>query len=160
MLRTYLKGCGSTVRTDHDPLKWILNLTDSTEMLTLWRPPISEFEFNVVHHAGKKQQATDALLWLRTTETDQTPIEDNKTVLCITTSISPKKERGKLCISRLRPIKRKRRYFVTCNIRHRNIDGNRGRNTPCSCTPLHTWTGEGSVLSPSAIYSRIIGIKV
>lgn len=67
--------CQLTVTTDHNALKWILNLTDLTGKLVFWRLRLSEFKFEVVHHAGTKHQASDALLRPRMTGTDQTDLQ-------------------------------------------------------------------------------------
>lgn len=76
----------------HNALKWIVNLTDSTEKLVRWRLRLLELELDIVHYTGIKHQTADVLLPLRNTRTDQTPIGDEIQVLCITSSISQKGE--------------------------------------------------------------------
>lgn len=70
VLRPYLKINRSTIRTGRDSLKWILNLSDSTGRFARWRLCLSEFEFDVVHKAGVKHQAADALSRLPATGAD------------------------------------------------------------------------------------------
>lgn len=60
----------------------------STGMLGHRRLQFSDFEFDVLHRAGMKHEAANALSRLVTMETDQMSIEDKMTVLCITASIS------------------------------------------------------------------------
>ena len=76
LLRPYLVGTRFTVRTDHSPLKWLLNLKDSTGRLARWRLRLSPFDYDVVHKAGLKHQAPDALSRLTTTGMDDSPIDD------------------------------------------------------------------------------------
>lgn len=89
LLQANLEGSHFTIRTDHNAFEWLLNLTDWTGKLVRWRLRLSEFQFNVSHHAGTKHQAPDALLWLKTTGTDQMSIDDDTPVLCITPSNPP-----------------------------------------------------------------------
>lgn len=45
---------------DHDALKWILYLTNSTVKLDRWQLRLSKMELNVIHFAVIKPQPTDA----------------------------------------------------------------------------------------------------
>ena len=76
LLRPYLEGTRFTIRTDHSALKWLLNLADSSGRLARWRLRLTEFEFDIVHRAGIKHQAADALSRLETTSTDETELRD------------------------------------------------------------------------------------
>lgn len=78
-----MEGTRFTVRTDHDSLKWILNLTDSTSQLARCCVCLSEYDFNVVHLAGKKHEGADALSRLRTTVEDQMHLDDDLPVPAI-----------------------------------------------------------------------------
>ena len=49
MLRPYLEGSKFTLRTDHDSLRWIMNLSDASGRLQRWRLRLSEYEYDVVH---------------------------------------------------------------------------------------------------------------
>lgn len=93
LLRPYLEGFRLTVCTEHDVLKWILNLTDWTGKPARQRLYLSKFEVDVVHCAGIKHQAANVSSQIKTTGTDQTPIEDKIPVFYITASI-PRKRRG------------------------------------------------------------------
>lgn len=83
LLRSYLKGTQFTIRTDHDPLKWILILTDSTSRLERWRFLVSECHFDVVRRAGIKHQAAEASSRLRTTGKNKTHLDNDLHVLAI-----------------------------------------------------------------------------
>lgn len=54
MLRLYLERTRFAIRTDHDSLKWTLNLTDNTGRLARWCLCLSEHDFDVVHRTGIK----------------------------------------------------------------------------------------------------------
>lgn len=71
MLRTYLEGRCFTIRTDHDALRWILNMADATGKLARFCQRLQELEFDVVHREGIKHQAADALSRLGTKGEDQ-----------------------------------------------------------------------------------------
>ena len=43
-LRPYLEGTRFLIRTDHDALKWLLNLTDASGRLQRWKLRLQEFE--------------------------------------------------------------------------------------------------------------------
>ena len=77
LLRPYLEGQRFTVRTDHDSLRWVLNLADAKGRLARWRLRLSEFDFDVEHRAGIKHQAADALSRMTTTGLDTTPLGDD-----------------------------------------------------------------------------------
>lgn len=85
LLRSYLKGTQFTSRTDYYSLKCILNLTDSTKKLERWRLRLSEFDSDVVHCAGVKRQASDALFYLRATGKDDIALKDDLPLLVIDT---------------------------------------------------------------------------
>lgn len=61
-LQPYLEGHRRTIRTEHDALKWKLNLADSMGRFAQWRLRFSEFDFRIVHHAGIRNHKTDAIL--------------------------------------------------------------------------------------------------
>lgn len=76
LLQTYLEGQCFTIQTEHDALKWTLDLADSTGRLAPLRLRLSEFDLNVIHHAGIMHQATDALSRLSNIVKDESPLED------------------------------------------------------------------------------------
>lgn len=59
LLRLYVEETISTIRTDHDSLKCILNLSDATGMLVRWLLRLSEFDFNIIH---RKMSQTKPLM--------------------------------------------------------------------------------------------------
>lgn len=52
LLRPYFEGNRLTVGTDHEALKWLLAISDTTWKPTRWRIRLSEFEYDIVHRAG------------------------------------------------------------------------------------------------------------
>lgn len=83
LLRCYLEGSWFIVRTHHDALRWILNITDATK-LPRWRLRQSEFEFQIFYQTSIKHNASDAILCLSTTGMDETPLEDDVPTLMLT----------------------------------------------------------------------------
>ena len=77
ILRPYLEGTNFTVRTDHDSLRWLLNITDVSGRLARWRLRLAEFDYSVVNRPGVKHQAPDALSRLLTSGDDQSPLDDD-----------------------------------------------------------------------------------
>uniref|UniRef100_A0A6V7LZN9 RNA-directed DNA polymerase n=1 Tax=Bracon brevicornis TaxID=1563983 RepID=A0A6V7LZN9_9HYME len=59
--RPYLYGRKFVVVTDHRPLRWIFNVKDPGSRLMHWRLKLEEYEFEVVHKAGKLNTNADAL---------------------------------------------------------------------------------------------------
>ena len=51
-LRPYLEGVRFTVRTDHDSLRRILNLTNSIGYLARWRILLSDFDYEIDYIPG------------------------------------------------------------------------------------------------------------
>ena len=46
-LSPYIEGLTFTVRTDHDALRWLMKISDSTGRLMRWRLRLSVFDFTV-----------------------------------------------------------------------------------------------------------------
>jgi RNase H-like domain found in reverse transcriptase len=46
-LRPYLEGVEFTVRTDHQALRWVMNISDAQGRLERWRLRLAEFTFTV-----------------------------------------------------------------------------------------------------------------
>lgn len=84
LLQNYFEGCRSTVRSNHDNLKCILHLSDSTGKLTGWQMRLVEFTFDIVTHVVTKHQAIDTLSRLRTAGEDKMSIEDDIPTVCFT----------------------------------------------------------------------------
>ena len=81
ILRPYLEGTEFTIRTDHDSLKLLLNLSDATGRLQRWRLRLQQFEYVINHCPGVQHRAADAVSRLATTGLDQTEIDDDLSVL-------------------------------------------------------------------------------
>ena len=65
-LRPYLQFEKFLVHTDHNALKWLLNITEPSSRLTRWRLRLAEFDFEVRYKKGKDNQHADALSRLLT----------------------------------------------------------------------------------------------
>ena len=91
-LRPYLEGQRFTLRTDHDSLRWIMNLSDASGRLQRWRLRLADFEYDVVHRAGIKHQAADALSRMPTDGSDQTPLDDAIPTLAVEASHTERSE--------------------------------------------------------------------
>lgn len=59
-------------------------MTDATGKLARWRLKLSEFKLGVLHRAGIKHEAADALSRLPATGNNETPSRDDDTILDIT----------------------------------------------------------------------------
>ena len=77
MLRPYLEGSAFTIRTDHDPLKWLLNITDPTGRLGRWRLRLSEFDFTVQYRPGRKHNLADGMSRILTEGGDRSKLDDD-----------------------------------------------------------------------------------
>lgn len=60
-LRSYLEGHQFTICADHDGFKWMLNLADATDKLSLRRHCFLELVFDAMHKAGIKNKAAVAI---------------------------------------------------------------------------------------------------
>lgn len=83
ILRPYFEGTELTVRTNRDPLKWILNLTDSTGRFARLRLCLQENGYDVVHGADIVCVAPATLTHLGTTEKDQAHLKNDSPVFAI-----------------------------------------------------------------------------
>jgi len=59
--RPYLWGRTFTLRTDHAPLKWLLNFKDAEGMVARWAARIAHYNFELIHREGKKHGNADGL---------------------------------------------------------------------------------------------------
>lgn len=85
ILLPYLEGIRFAARMDHISLKWILNLTESSDKLARSRLKLSELQFIVVQGVGDKHQFPDALSRLSFSEDENTPLEYDFLFLAIDT---------------------------------------------------------------------------
>jgi hypothetical protein len=69
-LRPYLEGHRFVVRTDHNSLRWVLNLADAQGRLARWRLRLLEFDFEVHYSPGASHHGADTLSRLRSTDPD------------------------------------------------------------------------------------------
>lgn len=76
-----LEGTRFTIWTDQNSIWWILNLADTIRKLTRWRLGLFQFEIDIVHRAGIKQDAVDALSRVPIDETVNTSLENKLPVL-------------------------------------------------------------------------------
>lgn len=60
-LRPYLEGVPFTVVTDHHSLVWLQNLKDPTGRLARWSVRLQQYDFKIVHRAGKDHVVPDTL---------------------------------------------------------------------------------------------------
>ncbi|CAN8061912.1 unnamed protein product [Agarophyton chilense] len=75
-LRPYLEGTRFTIGTDHDSLRWLLNMTDASSRLARWRLKLSECDYEITYGPGINHQAADALSQVITEGTDDTQLDD------------------------------------------------------------------------------------
>ena len=57
----YLKSNRFKVFTDHKALQWLNNIKDPTGRLGRWVLRMQEFDFEIIHREGKKNQNADAI---------------------------------------------------------------------------------------------------
>lgn len=74
-----------TICPDSDSLERNLILSDSSSRLARMQLLLSEFSFDVIHRAGIKHRAADALSRLVTKQSDTTPFEDDFQLYAIKT---------------------------------------------------------------------------
>lgn len=59
--RPYLYGRTFTIISDHKPLVWVFNIKDPSSRLMRWRLKLEEYNYKVIHKAGKYNTNADAL---------------------------------------------------------------------------------------------------
>ena len=60
-LRPYVEGTKFTVQTDHDALRWLMYLTESSGRLTRWRLRLAEYDFTIQYRLGRVHQVPEIL---------------------------------------------------------------------------------------------------
>jgi RNase H-like domain found in reverse transcriptase len=68
-LRPCFEGKHFVIRTDHNSLRWVLNLADAQVRLARWRLRPLEFDFEVQYAPGKEHHGADTLSRLRPSDT-------------------------------------------------------------------------------------------
>lgn len=84
-LRKYLERPKFTDATDHDTLKRSPKLASAMGNLTRWRPLLMEYDFDIFHTTGIKDQAADTISWRNTKGMDDSGIEDDIQIMAVTT---------------------------------------------------------------------------
>ena len=75
--RPYIAGLTFTVRTDHNALRWLVTISDSTGRLMRWGVRLSEFDFTIKYRPGLVHQVPDGLYCVLTPERNEDkPIDD------------------------------------------------------------------------------------
>lgn len=59
--RPYLLGTKFTIVTDHKALKWIFNVKDPGSRLMRWKLLLEQYDYEIIHKAGKRNVNADAL---------------------------------------------------------------------------------------------------
>jgi len=81
-LRCYLEDDRFVVRTDHDCLRWILNIEGSgNPRLARWRLRLSELEFDVAYKPGITHYLADSISCLESGARDETAFDDAVSVV-------------------------------------------------------------------------------
>ena len=75
-LRPYLEGTRFTIRTDHDALKWLMNLRDPRGRLARWALRLQEFDYEVQYKPGSSHALADGPSRLLTDGIDQSHFDD------------------------------------------------------------------------------------
>jgi len=59
--RPYVYGTKFLIITDHKPLIWLFSVNDPGSRLIRWRLKLEEYEYEIIHRAGKGNTNADAL---------------------------------------------------------------------------------------------------
>ena len=59
--RSYLRGARFIIRTDHKSLVWIHRFKDTEGMMARWLHTLQQFQFTIVHRAGRDHGNADGL---------------------------------------------------------------------------------------------------
>ena len=59
--RSYLRGTKFTIRTDHKSLVWLHRFKDTEGMMACWLHILQQFQFSIVHRAGRDHGNADGL---------------------------------------------------------------------------------------------------
>lgn len=95
MLSAYGEATHFPTKTDHNTLKWALNLADAISRLDQWHLSLCEMEFDVLFRAKSTRQAVDTSSRLPTRGEDRPALND---VLLFMSVVSSSREDAKVCI--------------------------------------------------------------
>ena len=59
--RSYLRGAKFTLRTDHKSLVWLHRFKDTEGMMARWLHTLQQFQFSIMHRAGREHGNADGL---------------------------------------------------------------------------------------------------
>ena len=59
--RSYLRGARFVIRTDHKSLVWLHRFKNTEGMMARWLHTVQQFQFSIVHRAGRDHSNTDRL---------------------------------------------------------------------------------------------------
>lgn len=59
-LRPYIEGTRFTVQTDHNALRWLLSLTETSGRLIRWGLRLAEYDFTIEYRPRRVNQVSDA----------------------------------------------------------------------------------------------------
>jgi transposase InsO family protein len=84
-LRPYLERQKFTVVTDHQALRWVMNLSDAQGRLARWRLRLAEFDFHVEYRPGASNHAADTMSRLEPPAADlpEEPVDTEIPVLAL-----------------------------------------------------------------------------
>lgn len=83
MFRPYLFGTHFTIRTDHRPLKWLMNIKEPSSKLTRWRLKLEEYDYDIEYIKGKCNQVADGLSRAEINLLEETLPEDDTNSLLV-----------------------------------------------------------------------------
>lgn len=83
LLRPYIEESEFTVRTDHQALKWTLDLKERSGRLERWQLVLMKLESDYQHHAGFVYQEVDVLFLLPTAYGCTEAVNDGIPIQCI-----------------------------------------------------------------------------
>ena len=59
--RHYVYGTHFTIQTDHNPLRWLMSMKDSSQRLTRWALALQDYDFDIEYRKGSENGNADAL---------------------------------------------------------------------------------------------------
>ena len=92
LLRPYLERTHFEVYTDHQPLRWLLSVSDVSGRLARWRLLLQEFDFTIRYKKGIKNTIADAISRLPTI--GESTVEPNIDIPCFLLETKPDKKGG------------------------------------------------------------------